>query len=85
MKNKIILLALALFALNGFAQEDTVKIRTKYFKDGKLHLVNSSHQDIIVSVLKKCEDDNSVVVRYYAVSGKEQKTTFSFFEELNKV
>ncbi len=41
--------------------------------------------DIIVSALKKCEDDNSVIVRYYDVSGKEQKTTFSFFKELNQV
>lgn len=46
MKNKIVLLTLTLFSLNGFAQEDTVKVRTDYFKDGKLHLVNSSHQDI---------------------------------------
>lgn len=42
-------------------------------------------EDVIVSALKKCEDDNSIIIRYYDISGKEQKTSFSFFEKLNKV
>lgn len=41
--------------------------------------------DIIVSAVKKCEDDQSIVMRCYSISGDNQQMKFKFFKELNGV
>lgn len=58
-------------------------------KDGSLPSTYSfggiRGNDVIVSAVKKCEDDESVVMRCYDISGGSQEVEFNFFKDLNSV
>jgi len=38
-----------------------------------------SADNVVVSTIKKCDDDDSVIVRLYDIEGKDSKTTFKTF------
>ncbi|MDR1140114.1 MAG: glycosyl hydrolase-related protein, partial [Planctomycetaceae bacterium] len=39
----------------------------------------------VVSTIKKCEDDNSLVLRYYNIVGNDAEVTFELFKEIESV
>jgi len=42
-------------------------------------------ENVIVSTLKKCEDDNDLILRAYEIKGKDVKTQFKFDFPVSKV
>lgn len=67
----------------------TVVKSNQDMKDGALPATYSfgsiRGNDVIVSAVKKCEDDQSVVIRCYDISGDNQQVEFNFFKDLNSV
>jgi len=47
--------------------------------------VNIDSENVIVSTLKKCEDDNNLILRAYEIKGKDVKTQFKFDFPMSKV
>ena len=39
----------------------------------------------VVSTIKKCEDDDSVILRYYNIEGNDEETTFNLFKNIESV
>ena len=39
----------------------------------------------VVSTIKKCEDDDSVILRYYNIEGNDAETTFSLFKDIESL
>jgi alpha-mannosidase len=39
----------------------------------------------VVSTIKKCEDDNSLVLRYYNIAGNNAEVTFELFKKIESV
>jgi alpha-mannosidase len=40
---------------------------------------------VVVSTLKKCEDDDTVILRCYDIEGKDSEATFRFFKDIQTV
>jgi alpha-mannosidase len=45
---------------------------------------NVPANDVIISAIKKCEDDNNVVIRAYDIEGKDRKTNLNTFFSFEK-
>ncbi|MDR1455043.1 MAG: glycosyl hydrolase-related protein [Tannerella sp.] len=44
-----------------------------------------SGQGAVVSTIKKCEDDDSVILRYYNIEGNDAEVTFSLFRDIESL
>jgi alpha-mannosidase len=50
-----------------------------------LSFASVSGKGVVISAIKKCEDDDMVVLRCYDIEGKDMQTRFSLFHEIKKV
>ena len=45
----------------------------------------STSENVIISTIKKCEDDNSIILRCYEMEGENTETVFNWFKPIKDV
>ena len=58
---------------------------TEGYLPESLSFASVSGKGVVISAIKKCEDDDGVVLRCYDIEGKDMQTKFSLFHEIKKV
>ena len=51
----------------------------------RFSFVNGNRKNIVVSTIKKCDDDDNVILRCYDIEGEDSMVAFSWFKDVKKL